>query len=197
MRGGDVNVESARLHKALSHPVRRQILAALDSGRIASPAEMANELEVHLANVSYHFQTLLRLDAIELVDTKPVRGALEHFYRSKLRLSKAVQSLDLPPKVRGSLTGNDVAEIFDRVSAVSGEGGLEDSRSQVASSTLELDAQGQEEVAKVLADALDQVAAIQAAAAKRVKTLPADERQTQRTELALLHLMRRTGSTRE
>jgi DNA-binding transcriptional ArsR family regulator len=194
MRGGDSNVENARLHKALSHPLRRQILTALDSGRVASPAELAAELDVHLSNISYHFKTLVRLEAIELVDTQPVRGTIEHFYRSRLRPTEAVQALELPEQVRASLTAHEVGEVIDRIRDLSGEGGLGDSRSQVRSSTLDLDEQGQQEVAEVVAEALERVSAIQAEAGKRLKSLPKEQRQTQRAELALMHLMRADGA---
>lgn len=62
-----------------SHPLRRRILGALQV-RNASPAELSALLGESLGNVSYHVKILASKDAIELVRTAPVRGALEHFY---------------------------------------------------------------------------------------------------------------------
>jgi DNA-binding transcriptional ArsR family regulator len=67
--------------KALRHPLRVEILALLDK-RVASPSEMALELNQPLGNLSYHVRELVRFQCIELVSTKPVRGATEHFYRA-------------------------------------------------------------------------------------------------------------------
>jgi DNA-binding transcriptional ArsR family regulator len=67
--------------KALGHPIRRQIVAALED-RIASPAEIAGELRAPTALpvVSYHFRCLEEQGLIHLVGTKQVRGAVAHFY---------------------------------------------------------------------------------------------------------------------
>src|SRR5690242_16893990 len=70
--------------KAMSHPLRASILRIL-ADRTASPAEMARELDEDLSNVSYHTKQLLEFDCAELVSTRPVRGALEHFYRATER----------------------------------------------------------------------------------------------------------------
>lgn len=70
--------------KAMSHPLRAAILRILGE-RMASPAEMARELDEELSNVSYHTKQLVEFECAELVHTRPVRGALEHFYRATER----------------------------------------------------------------------------------------------------------------
>src|SRR5215218_3018285 len=70
--------------KAMSHPLRASVLRIL-AERIASPAEMARELDEELSNVSYHTKQLVEFECAELVSTRPVRGALEHFYRATER----------------------------------------------------------------------------------------------------------------
>lgn len=70
--------------KAMSHPLRAAVLRIL-ADRTASPAEMARELEEELSNVSYHTKQLVEFECAELVSTRPVRGALEHFYRATER----------------------------------------------------------------------------------------------------------------
>lgn len=72
-------VVDQRLVKALSHPLRAQILSLLNE-RTASPVELSRLLGERLTNVSYHVRQLQRYGCIELVDERPVRGANEHFY---------------------------------------------------------------------------------------------------------------------
>lgn len=70
--------------KAMSHPLRATILRILVE-RTASPAEISRELDEELSNVSYHTKQLVEFECAELVSTRPVRGALEHFYRATER----------------------------------------------------------------------------------------------------------------
>ena len=68
---------------ALGHPLRVEILRLLEEGP-NSPNRMSNRLGKELSNVSYHTRVLLKeCDCIEIVETRPARGALEHFYRLK------------------------------------------------------------------------------------------------------------------
>lgn len=54
-----------------------QILAILNE-RVASPNELSQQLDEGLSQVSYHVKVLVDCDCIELVRTKPRRGAVEH-----------------------------------------------------------------------------------------------------------------------
>ena len=67
------------LVRALPHPIRVEILQALH-GRIASPAELSRELGRRPAVVSYHASTLLKCGCVELVHSRPGRGAIENFF---------------------------------------------------------------------------------------------------------------------
>jgi DNA-binding transcriptional ArsR family regulator len=71
--------------RALAHSLRATILDALGKAT-RSPNELAEELGEPLGNVSYHVTTLRGLGLIELVDTTPRRGALEHYYRALVRV---------------------------------------------------------------------------------------------------------------
>ena len=73
--------EDVVLLKALGHPVRARALTALNQ-RVASPSELAAEQEEPVGYVAYHVRVLHELGMIELVNTRQVRGATEHFYRS-------------------------------------------------------------------------------------------------------------------
>lgn len=66
---------------ALRHPLRRSLLRRyLESIEKLSPRELADLEKESLSLVSYHVRELVRLGALELVDTKQVRGSLQHFY---------------------------------------------------------------------------------------------------------------------
>jgi DNA-binding transcriptional ArsR family regulator len=79
--GASRSQADATLLKALAHPVRARALTVLNQ-RIASPSELASEQEETVGYVAYHVRVLHELGMIELVSTRQVRGATEHFYRS-------------------------------------------------------------------------------------------------------------------
>lgn len=70
-----------RLAKALSNDVRARALELLAEGS-RSPKLIAAELELDLRTVAYHVRVLKKLGCIELVETLPRRGAVEHIYRA-------------------------------------------------------------------------------------------------------------------
>lgn len=99
--------------KAMSHPVRAAALRILTE-RTASPAEMARELDEELSNVSYHTKQLVEFECAELVSTRPVRGALEHFYRATERhLIDTDDWEDLDPVVAEDLVCEFMQAILD------------------------------------------------------------------------------------
>jgi len=99
--------------KAMNHPVRAAILRILVE-RTSSPAEMARELDEDLSNVSYHTKQLVELECAELVSTRPVRGALEHFYRATERhLVDTEEWEDLDPMMAESLLSDIMQKALD------------------------------------------------------------------------------------
>ena len=89
------------LVKALTHDLRVEILEILGE-RIASPKELAIEVGEGLSQVSYHVKVLRTYECIELVSTKPRRGAVEHYYRATSRGYAALSLMGIevtpPPK---------------------------------------------------------------------------------------------------
>jgi DNA-binding transcriptional ArsR family regulator len=65
----------------VAHPTRARCFVIL-AERTASPVEIAQAIGKDVGHVGYHVRKLLQLDLIELVDERPVRGAVEHFYRA-------------------------------------------------------------------------------------------------------------------
>lgn len=66
---------------ALRHPVRRQMLRRMaEEQSPVSPRGLAEDLKMPLSNVSYHARVLVHCGVFRLVDLKPRRGSVQHFY---------------------------------------------------------------------------------------------------------------------
>lgn len=74
----------ATLASIVAHPTRARAFTILGE-RTASPVEIAQEIGKDVGHVGYHVRKLLQMDLVELVDERPVRGAVEHFYRATAR----------------------------------------------------------------------------------------------------------------
>jgi DNA-binding transcriptional ArsR family regulator len=107
LEGTRVAVDDEGLHAALSHPVRRAILATMlkEGGLVRSPKELTNELPLagQLSTLSYHVRVLAKCGALSLVREEPRRGAFEHFYvipDEVARVPWLRGSLGLPPMIQ-------------------------------------------------------------------------------------------------
>ena len=178
----------ARLVKAMAHPLRHRILIRLNEAA-ASPSVLARELEEPLGNVAYHVKILLEHDAIELVETKPVRGAIEHVYRATTRpFFDDQQWSQVPLSLRQDVTQGTLQRLLDDLTAAGRAGELDGPGTQVSWTALELDRQGYEEVAELLAQTLERAAAIETESAGRLKDRSDGERE--HAALGLLHYRR-------
>ncbi len=81
--GASVPLDWEHLARATAHPLRISILEILgmDGGRVLSPSDLCQELQIPLSNTNYHVTELAKAGLIELVRQRQVRGATEHFYR--------------------------------------------------------------------------------------------------------------------
>lgn len=70
-----------RFVRALSHPVRAEILQVLMGEREVSSNLIAAKVEEKSAVVHYHLTVLQQCEAIELARTEQHRGMAEHFFR--------------------------------------------------------------------------------------------------------------------
>lgn len=78
---------------ALRHPLRRSILRKMLATKQISPRQLATELKEPLSNVSYHVRVLAEIEAATLVDRKPVRGSVQHFYSASITTPWALSAL--------------------------------------------------------------------------------------------------------
>jgi DNA-binding transcriptional ArsR family regulator len=182
-----------RLAKAMSHPLRFRILEALNA-EAASPSDLARQFSEPLGNVSYHFKVLQECEAIELVGTKPVRGALEHIYRATARPFLDDEHWSrLPISVRRQLFDAILQGLWDHVVEAAESGGLDDAQTHISWTTLRLDGQGRDEIAELLITTIDRALEINAGAAGR---LVGNEGEGHDTELSMLHFDRPSANQR-
>jgi DNA-binding transcriptional ArsR family regulator len=173
-----------RLVRAIGHPLRLRLLTIFNE-RVASPSDLAAELGEPIGNVSYHTRILARLGCVELVKTKQVRGAVEHYYRAVVRpVFSDDDWAELPLSIRKSLAGAVLTEIADDMGASATEGGFDRDEVHLSRTTLTLDPQGWQELNELLQELGDQALEIQAQSAARLHSDGAQE-----SEGAVLALM--------
>jgi DNA-binding transcriptional ArsR family regulator len=150
------------LIKALSHPVRAEALTILNQ-RVASPKEIALELNEEVGKVSYHVKELRNLGCVELVDTAQRRGATEHYYQgvAQAYLSNSFWgTLSLAVRNGISVTG---LKVLIEAARKSVEAGAFDARvdRHLSCLTLDLDGQGWKDANGLLNETLDRLAEIE------------------------------------
>ncbi len=168
MKRETASAVDSRLAKALAHPLRVQLLAALNEG-VASPNELAKRLDEPLTNVSYHVRMLHELGTIELVETEPRRGALEHYYRAIVRPFFADREWKrLPRNARGSIS-DAVLQLVWEDAAEAIKSGLFDEREDrhLSRTVLMVDDEGWGELNELLVELIDRAMQIQADSATR------------------------------
>jgi DNA-binding transcriptional ArsR family regulator len=101
--------------RALSHPVRLRILSLL-SGAAMSSAELARELGMNHAAVSFHVRKLADAGYLEVAETRSVRGGKERRYRQRAAGAAEWQQEDPSLAVRALS-----AELARRAGATSAE----------------------------------------------------------------------------
>lgn len=100
--------------KAMSHPLRARALRLLVERGVQSPNQLARALRAELSDVCYHVRRLEELECAELVSTRQVRGAVEHFYRAtELHLINTDEWEELDPLVAGDLVCEFMQRILD------------------------------------------------------------------------------------
>ncbi|HEY4279365.1 MAG TPA: winged helix-turn-helix domain-containing protein [Conexibacter sp.] len=157
----------ARVVKALSHPTRVRVLELLQERELASPVELANELDIPLGTVSYHIRRLEQLGFIELASETQRRGAVEHHYRAR-------QTLDLPRRRRRRPAGTapDAAEparqTLDEAQHALAAGGFDAFEARADGRALQLDERGAAEVRALLHGWEGKVARIERDSARRL-----------------------------
>jgi DNA-binding transcriptional ArsR family regulator len=155
--------------KALSHPLRVQILRLLEE-KDMSPVEIATALGLPVNRVSYHMRQLARFDLIKLVKTTPRRGAVEHHYRlqARPRISDKAWG-QVPEIVKQAMTGAAVQQILEHVHASAASGGFDRTDAHLSRTDVTLDERGWKETSKELEATLKRLDKIHESSAERLK----------------------------
>jgi DNA-binding transcriptional ArsR family regulator len=155
--------------KAMTHPLRNQILAELNKEPM-SPSQFSKRHELKLPTVSYHFRVLDKADCVEVVCERPVRGSVEHIYRAtKKALFDGKAWENLPESVRSKVSGRIVSDFL----GVAAEAMLEetfDSRENrhAAWQRVHVDEQGWKEASDIILRAVHEVMEITTEAKTRL-----------------------------
>jgi DNA-binding transcriptional ArsR family regulator len=152
------------LTKALKHPTRSHLLATLTE-RIASPKEMARELDRTIRHITYHLDVLEKLDCVELVKSEPSMGGrvVEHFYRATKRPWLDRQSwAQLDEREQRGVTSTLMELVTDDLADAMSAGTFNDPPDNHLSRTpMTVDAEGWEEVVTELNSTLERLIDIQ------------------------------------
>jgi Helix-turn-helix domain len=157
------------LVKALSHPIRVNILEALQ-GRVASPSELSKEMDESLGVVSYHTNALVECGCLELVHTKPRRGALEHFFGVTPRSFIGHQDWRRAPlSLRGGVTSEAFRTFLEKASEAIDSGTI-DSREDTTLSWMPItaDEAGWGEIAAIMEETQKRLMAVHSRSSKRL-----------------------------
>jgi DNA-binding transcriptional ArsR family regulator len=158
-----------KLIRALAHPLRVQILEALQ-GRTASPTELTRESRRDIGVISYHVTVLLKVGCIEEVGTRQVRGATEHFYTARPRSFIGHQDWRRAPvSVRGGVTSEALRTFVAKVGAALDADTI-DSREDTTLNWMPIvvDEQGWRETAEILGRAMRDVMTVAAESRRRL-----------------------------
>ena len=163
--------------KALSHPLRIQILGLLED-RVASPNELSQELDAPLGNVSYHVRELARLDFLKLVKKVPRRGAIEHYYTAKARPRVSDAGWAATPSiVKQAMVRSALEQISAYVNAAALENGFESEESHLNRMEIVVDDRGFSDLSKELWRVLLAIPKIEEASRKRLEKADHDGEQ--------------------
>lgn len=136
--------------KALAHPLRSQILAALEK-RTASPSQLAAELDVPLGVLSYHVRRLTALGFLKLVKRVPRRGAVEHYYAATTKPRITDQAWGaMPSGVKDAMLGTSLSSLGAHLGKAAAAGGFDPPEARLSRQRFSLDAQGWSELAAEL-----------------------------------------------
>jgi DNA-binding transcriptional ArsR family regulator len=170
MARSTLDLVDPRIAKALSHPMRARILMILNE-RVASPNEIAEDIDERLPNVSYHVRALLDLGCIELVDTAQRRGAIEHYYRAVVRPFFSDSDWKRIPRSGRQAISDSILQIIwedlsDSIRAGTFEGRTD---RHLTHSRMLLDEEGWSELTKYLSGVLAEVEKIESRSKARLK----------------------------
>ena len=158
-----------KLIKALGHPLRTRILAILNEKK-TSPSDLAAELGVSVGDTSYHVKVLRDTGFIEMVETAPRRGAVEHYYRAVHRALLPPDAWkELPAGVQQTIAADTFRKLIeDAGDALQANAYSKRPGSHVSWTPMVLDEEGWQAFAALLSETLERAFDLQAEANERM-----------------------------
>jgi len=155
--------------KAFTHPLRGHVWVTLFERGEVSPTEIADELDLEVTEVSYHFRALKRRNMIRLVRKVPRRGVDEHFYEpvSPAFYFDDAEWMKLPLGIRSTFSAEMLRQIIDGLMEALEAGSFDARNRHLSQSWLLVDERGWKELMRAVKAALDRFLAIQERSAKR------------------------------
>ena len=141
--------------------------------QVLSPVIIAEKLGVPVSRVAYHVRTLHQLGLIELVSTRPRRGATEHYYKTTQHprfTDGAWDSLDLVSKQR--VISANLEHAYQYALRGAAAGGFDEPDAHFTTNKLKLDDEGWKRVAEASKRWLEEVSQIEADASERLEADP-------------------------
>jgi DNA-binding transcriptional ArsR family regulator len=171
-------IDDARLVKGLAHPLRIAILRVLED-RTASPSEIAEEIDAPLGNVSYHVRFLARLGLVELAETRPRRGAVEHYYRAVARMHVSEEAwAQVPTQVRDAVLSSTLHDVARSVGAAAAAGGFDHEQAHATRVRVTLDGDGMSELSAAVQELHRRAMHIERESQQRLASLAARDGQS-------------------
>jgi hypothetical protein len=115
-RGGEELLDPGFV-KAISHPLRVEILAECSLAPISVPEFRDRRGRGQSRqNIEHHFGILLESGAIEVVDVRPERGGRARYFAATARALFSEEDFNrIPPALRGSLSATTCSTLWERI----------------------------------------------------------------------------------
>jgi DNA-binding transcriptional ArsR family regulator len=155
--------------KAFTHPLRGHVWVTICEKGVASPTEIADELDLDVSDVSYHFRELKKRNLIRLVRTVQRRGFDEHFYEPGVPALHFddFDWMKIPAPIRSTFSADMLRQIIEELIEALDAGSLDARSRHLSQSWLLLDERGWKELMRAVQAALDRIQAIQERSARR------------------------------
>ena len=171
---------------ALGDPARQRVLTLLNE-RVATASQISAELGMPESEVVAHLDVLLENDAIEAADGTSYRATIRPFLDD-------AHWAQLPVETRRALFAQNLRQIVEHLTSALAEDGFDDPKTHVSLTRMDLDRRGWDDVADLLAGALERVMSIHAESVDRVSR--GESRGTIPAELVVMHFQRASRAAR-
>jgi len=151
------------LAKAFTHPLRGHVWVTVCEKGVVSPTEIAEELDLDVTEVSYHFRKLHKKRLIRLLHTVQRRGFDEHFYEpcSPILYFDDFDWMEIPRSIRESFSADLLRRIVEEMVGAVQVGSFDARNRHLSRIWLKLDERGWRELTRALQRMLERIGAIQ------------------------------------